>query len=103
MEKVNRALHCHHNFTLPYTPQANGTVERVCRELLRCCRALLSEFRLTETRWPDVLPIIQSVLNSTNSSTLNHLPPITVFTGLPPDNPLRLLVDFQEATPATLD
>lgn len=103
MEKVNQSLHCHHNFTLPYTPQANGTVERVCRELLRCCRALLSEFRLPETRWPHILPIIQSVLNSTPSSTLNNLAPITVFTGLPPDNPLRLLVDFQETAPATLD
>ena len=44
MYKLNRAIHTHHHFTAPNTPQANSTVERVRREVLRCCKALLSEF-----------------------------------------------------------
>jgi transposase InsO family protein len=35
-----------HHFTLAYCPWSNGAVERVCRELLRATRALLSEFKL---------------------------------------------------------
>lgn len=41
-----------HHFTTAYTPWANGTVERVCREVLRAYRALQSEWRLTPQDWP---------------------------------------------------
>ena len=75
MHAVNRALHAHHHFTAPNTPQSNGTVERVCRAVLHCCRALLSKFRLQENEWPLVLPIAQSVLNYTQRAGLgNHAP-----------------------------
>ena len=69
MDRINRGLHCHHHFTTPITPQENGTVGGVCPEVLRCCRALLSEFRMNETEWPFVLPIIQSVLNHSKLSS----------------------------------
>jgi hypothetical protein len=39
------ALRADHHFTTAYTPWANGTVERVGREVLRATRALLSEYR----------------------------------------------------------
>jgi transposase InsO family protein len=42
IEKVRRALRSQHHFTTAYTPWANGTVERACREFLRAARALLS-------------------------------------------------------------
>lgn len=29
----NRKFHAHHHYTAPYRPQANGTVESVCREV----------------------------------------------------------------------
>ena len=103
MDRINRGLHCHHNFTTPNTPLANGTVERVCREVLRCCRALLSEFRLKETEWPFVLPIIQSVLNHTKLSSQVNRAPVTAFAGLPSDNPLRLLIPPNQSRSTTLN
>ena len=57
MDKLNRALHARHHLTAPNAPQSNGTVERAGRELLRACRALLSEFQLNEDEWPLVLVI----------------------------------------------
>ena len=45
---VNRRLYARHHFTTAYCPQSNGTVEAVCKEVLRACRALLSEFQLKE-------------------------------------------------------
>ena len=92
IHSLNRALHAHHHFTVPHSPKSNGTVERVCREVLRCCRALLSEFRMFPTQWPHVLPLVQSMLNHTPRGSLGNRAPVTVFSGLPADNPLRLIV-----------
>ena len=91
---INKQLRAHHHFTTPYCPQSNGTVEAVCKEVLRACRSLLSEFRMREDEWPEVVPLIQSILNHSKRPTLGDRAPITVFTGLPADNPLRTL--FQQ-------
>eukprot|EP00173_Palmaria_palmata_P000654 Plantae.Rhodophyta-Palmaria_palmata.ctg13165.p1 GENE.Plantae.Rhodophyta-Palmaria_palmata.ctg13165~~Plantae.Rhodophyta-Palmaria_palmata.ctg13165.p1 ORF type:complete len:337 (-),score=45.86 Plantae.Rhodophyta-Palmaria_palmata.ctg13165:285-1295(-) len=103
MHSLNRLLHSQHHFTAPNSPHANGTVERVCREVLRCCRALLSEFRLKEQEWPQVLPIIQSVLNNSVVASLGNKAPLTAFTDLPADNPIRLILPSSTATPKALD
>jgi len=92
MTRQNRHLHGHHHLTTPYCPQSNGTVETVCREVLRVLRALSSEFRLKETEWPTVVPILQTILNHTKRSGLGNRAPITAFMGLPADNPLRTLL-----------
>ncbi len=78
-----------HHFTLAYCPWSNGTVEVVCRELIRTTRALLSEFQLPRSAWTQVLPIVQSVLNNTILTRLANRCPLTAFTGLPQDNPLN--------------
>ena len=52
-----------HHFTTAYTPWANGTVERVCREVKRACMALLSEWRLSPREWPSITECVQSILN----------------------------------------
>ena len=103
MDRINRGLHCQHHFTTPNTPQANGKLESVCREVLRCCRALLSEFRIKETEWPFLLPIIQSVLNHSKLSSLGYRAPITAFTGLPANNALRLLIPSNQPRPSTMN
>jgi Integrase core domain/Integrase zinc binding domain/Chromo (CHRromatin Organisation MOdifier) domain len=92
IQRLNRSLHAHHHFTTPYCPQSNGTVETVCKEVLRACRAPLSEFRMSSLDWPQILPVLQSILNHSVRSSLGDRAPITVFTGLPADNPLRTLV-----------
>ena len=77
-----------HHFTLAYCPWSNGTVEVVCRELLRATRALLSEFQLNQKCWPSVLPMVQSALNNSILERLGNLTPQGVFTSLPTSSPL---------------
>lgn len=92
MTDLNRMLHFHHHFTTPYSPQLNGTVETVCKEVLRGYRALLSEFRLKETEWPEVIEIVQSVLKHSVRPSLVNRDPITVLTGRPANNSLSSVV-----------
>ena len=77
-----------HHFTLAYCPWSNGTVEVVCRELIRTTRAVLSEFQLPHSSWSQVLPIVQSVLNNSIIPRLGNRCPLTAFTGLPQNTPL---------------
>ncbi|ETI57023.1 hypothetical protein F443_00603, partial [Phytophthora nicotianae P1569] len=62
------------------------------REVLRSVRALLSEWRLAETDWPNVINIVQLVLNQPVSDSLGGVAPITAMTGLPAMNPLDPVV-----------
>ena len=80
-----------HHFTLAYTPWTNGTIEVVCRELLRTLRVLTSEFQLSLRSWRSVLPVVQSVLNNTPLTRLANRCPLTAFTGLPQDTPLTTI------------
>jgi Integrase zinc binding domain/RNase H-like domain found in reverse transcriptase len=81
-----------HHFTLPYTPWSNGTVEVVCRELLRCLKVLRLEFKRPFTAWPSLLPMVQSGLNNTILPRLGNLSSTEVFLGLPTSSPLTTLV-----------
>ena len=80
-----------HHFTLAYCPWSNGTVEVVCRELLRAVRALLSEFQLNQRCWPSVLPMAQSALNNSVLERLGNRTPQSVFTSLPASTPLAAI------------
>ena len=101
----------HHHFTTAYSPWANGSVERVCREVLRATRALLSEWGLAPKDWPAVTECVQSVLNHAPLKRLGprdlnvktvYRTPLEVFTGHLPVRPLLRaipLVPFMEAMP----
>ncbi|OWZ02820.1 LOW QUALITY PROTEIN: Chromodomain protein [Phytophthora megakarya] len=82
IEALQHALGVHHHFTTAQCPWANGTVEMVNREVLRCCRALLSEWRMQPREWPRVIKIVQMVLNHTPSPVVGGVAPITAMTGL---------------------
>lgn len=84
---VKNQVKASHHFTLAYCPWSNGTVEVVCRELLRACRAILSEFQLPHTAWPSIMPVVQSALNNTTLDRLGNRCPLTVFTGHAQDTP----------------
>lgn len=88
MTVLKERLRCAHHFTLPYCPWTNGTVEVVCRELLRIIRALLSEFQLPFKVWPTLIPMVQSVLNNTSIPRLGNIAPITAFMGMKASTPL---------------
>ena len=100
MHQLAQQLNTHHHFTTAYHPQSNGTVEVVCREVLRVARALLSEYQLGGAEWPRSLHTIQRVLNHSPSPKLGSVTaPITAFTMQQPDNTLNFLVDeVSEAT-----
>ena len=63
VRELAEELHSRHHFTTAYSPWANGSVERVCRELLRACRALCSEWKLAPKDWSAVIESVQSILN----------------------------------------
>jgi Integrase core domain/Chromo (CHRromatin Organisation MOdifier) domain len=89
IDGVRHALKSRHHFITAYCPWANGTVERACKEVLRACRALLSEFRLVPASWPEVYKLIQAILNNSVSPQRGNYAPLTAaFTGRPADNPL---------------
>ena len=97
VQNLTRQFHCRHHFTTPYCPWANGSVERICREVLRGCRALLSEWRLAPTDWPAVTECLQCMLNHAPLRSLRprreeepreFRTPLEVFTGHKPRRPL---------------
>jgi IS30 family transposase len=83
MDGVRKALRTQHHFTTAYSPWANGTAERACREVLRAVRALLSAFRLGTREWPVVAKIVQAALNHAPSPQRGNVVPLTAFTGRP--------------------
>ena len=80
MTGVCKALRTQHHFTTAYCPWANGTVERACREVFLVVQALLSEFQLRPTKWPDVVKSLQSALNNSPSPQRGNIAPLTAFT-----------------------
>jgi hypothetical protein len=93
---VRRALRSRHHFTTAYSPSANWTVERACKEVLRASRALLSEFRLHSTQWHLVYKIVQGILNNSGSPQRGGLAPLTIFTGRPADFPLLSILKAED-------
>jgi Integrase core domain/Chromo (CHRromatin Organisation MOdifier) domain len=84
IKDMQRALGTRHHFTTARCPWANGTVERVMKDLLRCVRALLSEWKWQPEAWPAAIPIVQMVLNQSPSPSMGNVSPITAMTGLAP-------------------
>ena len=66
--------------TLAYRPEANGRVERVCKEVGRHLRFICLDRRI-EGQWSVMLPIVQRVLNTTPHIALGVEPAKIVFGG----------------------
>ena len=94
IKELARLLQVDHHFVTAYCPWANGTVERVNKDILVVLKSLLSEFRLAPTEWPRLVNLIQMVLNNTPSNALGGLTPIQVFTGQQPSSPLDAIMAF---------
>jgi hypothetical protein len=91
MAKLAHRLQARHHFTVAYAPWSNGQVERVNREIRELLSGLLLEWKLPHTAWPQVLPLVNYVLNNTPSKNLGGFAPVTVFTGHPPRSPLDVV------------
>lgn len=104
IKELTEELMVKQHFTTAYSPWANGSVERVCREVLRACRAVLLEFRLAQKDWPAVTECVQSVINQAplkrlglrDSSTRGvYRTPLEVFTAHRPTRPLLAALPVQ--------
>lgn len=94
---MKKELRYSHHFTTPYSPLANGTVERECREAPRSCKALLSEWNPAPKDWPGVTGSVQTILNQSPLKRLGrrdgtnprvYRTPLEFFTRIKPTRPL---------------
>lgn len=76
MQNLGKKLRVDHQFTPAYSPHTNGTVENVCKPILRAISALLPDLGLQEDDWPLVIPLIQSLLNNSKSKRLGSKTPL---------------------------
>ena len=90
MELLAKSLGAKHHFSTAYVPWSNGTVESVCKQVLRVIRALSAEFEVPEADWTTTVPAIQSIINNSPTRRLGNRAPITVHTGMEAGNPLQL-------------
>lgn len=90
MERLSVLMGARQNFSTTYVPWSNGTVESLCKQVLRILRALSSELSVPEASWSVLLNAIQSVINNSPSRRLGGRAPITVHTGMPSENPLSV-------------
>lgn len=79
-----------HRFTTPYVPWCNGTVESVCKYVLRVMHVFCSEARVPEAKWPCAVSAILSIVINSTSRRLGSRAPITVHAGMEPGNLLFL-------------
>lgn len=103
MKALAKMLRVEHHFTPAYSPHTNGTVETVCKQVLRAIRALLPDFKLQEDEWPLFMPLIQSLLNNSPSRRLANHTPLYAFTKQQSSNPLAVVLAEQVVVPATMD
>ena len=80
-----------HHFTAAHAPWSNGRVERVNRELRELLSALIVESRLDADCWPELLPVVNFIINNTPSVTLAGHSPAQVFLGHAPSSPLDVI------------
>lgn len=99
LQELTREFKVQHHFSTAYSPWSKGSVERVCRKVLRSCKALLSEWRLAPQDWPCVIECTQSIINHAPLTRLRlrdarnprvYQTPLEVFSGLRPSRPLML-------------
>ena len=74
IEELLKKLKIQHHRVLPYTPQANGIVERQNREILKHLRILSLEFGAAYNEWTMLLPIVQFIVNRSTHSSLGMSP-----------------------------
>lgn len=87
--KLTEDANIRHHFTTAYFLRANGTVERLCKEVLRAARSLLSQWKLPGNEWPSIIESVQALINKSPVERIGKDPdtslwrtPLQVFTGM---------------------
>jgi hypothetical protein len=103
VRRVQKELKAKHHFTTANCPWSNGTIESACKLVIRAFRAVLSELKMYADEWPEVVNMVQSVLNNSLSTRLNKRTPMQVFTGHAETTPLALMMKDNVPVNAPLD
>jgi hypothetical protein len=96
-------LKAKHHFITANCPRLNGTIESTCKQVIRAFRAVLSELKMYADEWPEVVNMVQSVLNNSLSTRLNKRTPMQVFTGHAETTPLSVMLKDNVPVNAPLD
>jgi hypothetical protein len=89
MKEFNRRCNSRHHTTVAYGHYNNGSIEVINKNFLSLMRALLSELRWDRHDWPCLNHNIEHTINHREQTRLNGNAPVTVMSGLKPDNPLN--------------
>ena len=88
MKELVAKIGAKQHFVTACAHYSNGTIEIVNRQILNLMKCLISELRYNKADWPSLTKSIQHSLNHRPQRRLGGRAPITVMTGLPPDNPI---------------
>jgi transposase InsO family protein len=103
VKEVQREFKAKHHFTTANCPWSNRTIKSACKQVIRAFRAVLSELKIYADEWPEVVNMVQSVLNNSSSTRLNKMTPMQVFTGHAETTPLSLMLNNNVPVNAPLD
>jgi hypothetical protein len=103
VQRVQKELKAKHHFTTANCPWSNGTIESACKQVIRAFRAVLSELKMYADEWPEVVNMVQSVLNNSLSTRLNKRTPMQDFTGHAETTSLALRLKDNVPVNAPLD
>ena len=78
MDHLSHRLGVTQLFTVPYSHQENGIVERANKEVSRHLRAIILDHRVMDT-WSDSLPLVQRIINSKIHETTGVAPATLLF------------------------
>jgi transposase InsO family protein len=76
VRRVQKDLKVKHHFSTANCSWSNSTIESVVKQGIRAFRAVLSELEMYANVWPDVVNLVQSVLNNSLSTRLNRRSPM---------------------------
>jgi hypothetical protein len=103
VRRVQKELKAKHHFTAANCPWYNGTIESACKQVIRAFRAVVSELKMYADEWPEVVNMVQSVLNNSLSTRLNKRTPMQVCFGHAENTPLALMLKDNVPVNAPLD
>jgi hypothetical protein len=103
VQRVQKKLKAKHHFPTANCPWSNGTIEAACKQVIRAFRAVILELKMYADEWPEVVNMVQSVLNNSLSTRLNKRMLMQVFTGHAETTPLALMLKDNLPVSAPLD
>jgi ribosomal protein L21E len=102
MTRLAQLLAAEHHFTAVYAAWSNGKVERVNKEIKAVMAAIMLSARIPDHGWPDVIRLVNYIINQSPTQSLGNNAPVTVFVGRPPSSPLSVVFDSTTAQLTTV-